>query len=451
MKKSMLMSALLFAFGAAYAADGDTTKTEAATKEAPSAEEAIMNLNGRVDGLNESYLETKATAEKLAKIKVSGYIQAQWQYADSMGVGSVAGGAFPANSQERFLLRRGRVKTTYETPTSKYVLQIDVTPTGVGIKDAYATIMEPWTKSLSYTMGVFDRPFGFEIGYSSSSREAPERSRVYQTLFPGERDLGAKLEIAPPATWGLAQYLNLKGGAFTGMGPTANENDNEKDLIGRAGFTAPLYDINLAIDGGFSAYVGTVTSLSDTLLSVQDTGGISNFIISKGNAKQNIDRKIFGVDAQVYYDIPVIGGMSLRGEYLWGEQPGTSGSSAFYNPAAATTPQVVSRNFAGWYVTYIQNLGTKLQALARYDVYDPNTDAKNTDIGAKGTKFNSTDIAYGTVGLGLIYHYDENVKFTGYYDMVTNEEVNAAATGALAPYKSDIADNVFTFRMQVKF
>ena len=156
-----------------------------------------------MESLNESYLETKSTVDKLAKIKVSGYIQAQWQYADSNGQPSIAGGNFRPPTKQRFQLRRGRLKTPYEAATSKYVLQFDVAQTGLAIKDAYATIIEPWLKTFSATMGVFDRPFGFEISYSSSSRESPERSRVFQTLFPGERDLGAKLEIAPPSEMGL--------------------------------------------------------------------------------------------------------------------------------------------------------------------------------------------------------------------------------------------------------
>ena len=38
-----------------------------------------------------------------------------------------------------------------------------------------------------------------------------------------------------------------------------------------------------------------------------------------------------------------------------------------------------------------------------------------------------------------------------YYDMVANEEINSNATGGLATWEKDFDDNVFTFRMQVKF
>jgi hypothetical protein len=479
MKKSMLMSLMFLAVGAVYGADGDTTNTMSAAPQGPTVEEGLANVKGALDGLNETFLETKATVDKLAKIKLSGYIQAQWQYADSVGIQSVAGGNFPGKfvngatvqnavgARQRFLVRRGRLKTTYETPTSRYVLQFDVIPAGVSIKDAYLTVMEPWLNTFSYTMGVFDRPFGYEISYSSSSRESPERSRVYQVLFPGERDMGAKLEINPGANMGIAQYFNFKGGVFTGMGPTTNEIDDEQDIIGRLGFKLPFYDLNLAIDGGFSANIGKVKSIVDIAYAIDDTiPGVKSWVANKGNAGKSVDRNIMGVDAQVYYDLPVIGGFAIRGEYIWGNQPTTRTSTNVFSgtPAASattptpSTPQAADREVMGWYVNFVQNLGTKVQAVVKYDMFDPNTKVKGKDVGAaKESNLAPADLAIATLGLGGIFHWDENVKFVAYYDMVTNEKANSAAVGsnaantaALAPWKKDLNDNVFTFRVQVK-
>ncbi|MEO7425183.1 MAG: hypothetical protein ABI036_08345, partial [Fibrobacteria bacterium] len=198
MNKTMLLS-LLLAYGAVKAADGDTTKTEAAaaTASAPSQEEALANLKGQVDGLNESYLETKVTVDKLARIKVGGYLQAQWQHADTNGgaAGAFAGGGFPATSNQRLQLRRVRLKTSYDAGTSQYVMEFEARPSGVALKDAEVILKEPWLNTFSVSLGLMDRPFGFEIPYSSSAHEAPERTRVYQTIFKDEKDLGAKLEI----------------------------------------------------------------------------------------------------------------------------------------------------------------------------------------------------------------------------------------------------------------
>jgi hypothetical protein len=456
MKKSILMSLMIMAFGAAYGEEGDSTQA-AAPAAGVSVEEGLSNVKGSVESLNESYLETKSTVDKLAKIKVSGYIQAQWQYADSNGQPSIAGGNFAPLTNQRFQLRRARLKTQYESATSRYVLQFDVAQTGLAIKDAYVTLMEPWLKTFSGTMGVFNRPFGFEIAYSSSSRESPERARVFQTLFPGERDMGAMLEIAPPSEMGPLSMLNFKGGVFTGMRENTIENDNEQDFIGRLGFQAPFYDLNLSIDGGVSAYMGKVTARTDTVFeSGTGANGLEAMIRDVGNLNQTVDRNYYGVDLQLYYDLPVIGGTSIRGEYLWGEQPGVAGSSSFY-PGTGT---LYKREFMGWYGMLVQNIFAKNQLVVKYDVYDPNVNAEASDIGKAttatgvgptGVALSATDITISTLGLGWLYHWDENVRLMAYYDMVANEEINTNATGGLATWEKDFDDNVFTFRMQVKF
>jgi opacity protein-like surface antigen len=95
------------------------------------------------------------------------------------------------------------------------------------------------------------------------------------------------------------------------------------------------------------------------------------------------------------------------------------------------------------------------QFILKYDVFTPNTDVSSTDIGATTpvgrVALSAGDIKFTTLGLGWVYHWDSNVKFTFYYDMVTNDKVNANAPAALAAFKDDIKDNVFTVRMQYKF
>ena len=130
---------------------------------------------------------------------------------------------------------------------------------------------------------------------------------------------------------------------------------------------------------------------------------------------------------------------------------------------------------AGWYVMLVQNMGTIFQAVARYDVFDPNTDAKGSDIfryeQTENERLNHlqsiADLKFSTLGLGVNYFWDEHLRFTIYYDMVTNENVNAAnkdnlyvygssvpavvPSNPLAHYQNDLSDNVFTFRAQIKF
>ncbi|MCX6135726.1 MAG: hypothetical protein NTU47_18120 [Ignavibacteriales bacterium] len=448
MKKLFLTCLVLLGF-TLRAQEKDTTLA--------SLQQKMTDVKEQVDGLNEQLMALTPVVDALKKIKITGYIQSQFQVADGDGVGSFAGGNFAAGVHSRYLVRRGRVKFNYDNDLTQYVLQIDVTPGGVAIKDAYASIREPWMKTFGLTAGVFDRPFGFEISYSSSNREAPERTRMYQTLFPGERDMGAKIEIMPPEGSAMS-WFNFKAGLFTGMGPTAQENDNYKDLIGRGGFTLPMRDAGLEIDGGVSFYMGKVRSNQRAIYTLDGGSKAFAYDSSASNNGAYFDRTYIGADVQLYYEMPVLGGMTLRGEYISGKQPGTGGTSAtsnysaFYNAAGTALYQ---RNFSGYYVNYVQNLGLNHQFILKYDVFTPNSDITGNDIGAATPTgkvgLNAGDIQFTTLGIGWVYHWDTNVKFTFYYDMVTNEKVNANAPAALAAFKDDIKDNVFTVRMQYKF
>src|SRR5688572_16790038 len=133
----------------------------------------------------------------LKRFKISGYLQPQFQVADSAGQPSFAGGNFAAGVDKRFMIRRGRFKVQYTSPinakgisTSQYVFQIDATEKGIAVKDIYAKLSEPWLGVFAVTMGMFNNPFGFEIAYSSSLRESPERGRMSQLHCPNEREVG---------------------------------------------------------------------------------------------------------------------------------------------------------------------------------------------------------------------------------------------------------------------
>ena len=432
-----------------HAQEKDTTSA--------SLQEKVTELKEQADGLNEQLLTLTPIVDALKKIKISGYIQSQFQVADADGVGSFAGGNFAAGVHSRYQVRRGRLKVNYDNDLTQFVLQVDATPGGVAIKDAYVSLKEPWTRTFGLTAGVFDRPFGFEISYSSSNREAPERTRMYQTLFPGERDMGAKLEITPPETSPM-NWFNFKAGFFTGMGPTAQENDNYKDLIGRAGFLLPMRDAGLEIDGGVSWYLGKVRSNQRAVYKMDGDAKTFAYDSTVANIGSYFDRTYIGADVQLYYEIPVLGGMTVRGEYISGKQPGTGGNSAtsnyssFYNVAGTALYQ---RNFSGFYVNYVQNVGLSNQFIVKYDEFTPNSDASSNDIGATTPvgkiALTAGDLKFTTLGLGWIYHWDSNVKFTIYYDMVTNDKVNSSAPAVLAAFKDDIKDNVFTARVQYKF
>ncbi len=371
-----------------------------------------------------------------SKLKFSGYVQAQYQNAESNGIRSFSGGNFPEDVKSRFMIRRARFKTEYQNDKNSAVIQIDVAPNGVTIKDAYLEIFDPWTKSIGITTGYFITPFGFENDFSSSRRETPERSRMIQVLFPGQRDLGAQLNVFPKS--GALSFFNLKAGIFHGTG--GNEVDNNKDFIGRLGFNIPAKNKDLTLSGGVSLYAGKVKNRNSQVIDFENfTGGT---IDSISNLNEYFDRKYYGADLQLGAKVLPFGKTILRGEFATGDQPGTAKSNRFYS----STDQLYLRNFLGYYVYFIQSLGKKNELVVKYDVFDPNTDAAENDFNSTGSLLTSEDLKFSTLGFGINHFWDSNIKFMLHYELVKNEETPMFKNSA-----KDLKDDVLTFRIQYKF
>ena len=405
------------------------------------------------DTLNAKIENVKSDVDLLKKLKISGYIQAQWQLADTAGqLSPFSGGAFPKTADNRFMVRRGRVKFAYEGKLSQFVLQIDATQNGVTLKDAYANFKDPWLQMFTLQGGVFNRPFGFEIAYSSSLRETPERARVTQTLFPGERDLGAQLTIQPRKesrfNFIRANLALINGNAIS------SEIDSKKDFVGQLGIANVTKNQKFRYGVGVSYYNGGVfqeTKKVYNMATLDD--GTKGFAVDStdSNKGEYAKREYYGADAQFSLDW-VIGVTTLRGEYLWGTQPG--GSKSKISPTGRVIPDIgvtdtYNRSFNGGYVYFIQNiLNSRHEIVVKYDFFDPNTDVKGKDI-KTGNKFSGADVAYTTLGFGYNVRLYSNLKLMAYYEVVKNEET--ALTTSTADYTKDIKDNVFTLRLQFKF
>ncbi|HLW39015.1 MAG TPA: hypothetical protein VKX31_01395, partial [Brumimicrobium sp.] len=138
--------------------------------------------------------EDQGIETKLKGLSVSVYIQPQFQWGEedaSLKVGSSNNDL--NKSFNRFGIRRGRLKFEYKKGIVSGVFQLNITDKGISLKDVYVDLKDPWVGSNSLKLGVSNRTFGYEVQYSSSERESPERSTIFQTLFPEERDLGAVL------------------------------------------------------------------------------------------------------------------------------------------------------------------------------------------------------------------------------------------------------------------
>src|SRR4051812_12547229 len=73
------------------------------------------------DSLTKQLNKLRDDVLSLKNLKVTGWIQAQFQYAETRGVANFDGGNFAPNSDKRFMIRRGRIKFTYNGKNSQYV------------------------------------------------------------------------------------------------------------------------------------------------------------------------------------------------------------------------------------------------------------------------------------------------------------------------------------------
>src|SRR5437868_5144952 len=167
-----------------------------------------------------------STYQRFNWIVISGYMQPQYQVASSEGAHSYNGGDFPTNVNNRFMLRRGRVKLEYarfnlqNKPVVQFVFQFDGTERGVFIRDLFGRVFENRWELFAFSMGMFARPFGYELNLSSSDRESPERGRMSQILMKTERDLGAMVSFEPRSRQDFLRYVKVDAGFFNGPGLT---------------------------------------------------------------------------------------------------------------------------------------------------------------------------------------------------------------------------------------
>lgn len=468
----------------------------------------VTTLRDKISGVEERLATAEADLSKLTKIKFSGYIQAQWQHWEAANV-------FPSNY---VTIRRARFKLQYEPSKGiALVLQPDFQPGNFVIKEAYARINEPWLKTFSLWVGKFNRP-NYEVEYSSSDLEALERSRVITSLYPGEYAIGAKLEVTPPSIplkFQLALFNGNDGQPIpdaTGANQNSADNkdfDNYKDLMGRL-----TYAFKLGRWGGLTlgahGYYGAVRATTDTLLK-------SNYSKDKAVAIGSaLSRNWAGVEAQLFID--VLGGLVLKGEYIMGVNafPGyknTASTSSFTNKYNTTNDTLtllttntttttmapnIRRNFSGFYVYLVKNIGKRNQFTIRYDKFDPNTNLAGGDLGVNGYKTNinktdiktstggpagnviinktvtntvtnnaltsgTADLAYSQITLAWSYYFDDNIKISLAYDIPMNEKAGTvgkvisgsySAPGGISSkydYSNLIKQNVLTLRFQAKF
>lgn len=457
MKK--IIVALLFATFAKVTAQEVVNDSIKAPISIDSLKQSIDDHTMRLGSFDERLAAVEGELSKLTKIKLSGYVQAQYdnyEYQKDLTPVSTSNENQPVRST--FFIRRARIKFTYEGIEGvKLVIQPDFAFDKVTLRDCYAVLNDRWLNTFSLTAGQFNR-LSYEVEFSSNTREFLERTRVTNHLYPTERDLGIKLEANFYTKFGIPlkfQAAVLNGNFATGeLSNQLRDIDNQKDFMLRAVYSFKFQNAGLGVDLGGHGYFGKLKVMPTTTPALATFSDLDNMDI-KPDVGTPLPKSWFGLETQIYYDF--LGGMSLKGEYLQGRDATSANPLQKYSVFGMPSANKV-RDIKGWYVALTKNVGKKHQLAVRMDYFDPNTRLAGNEV----TRMD--DLSYTTFNLGWQYFFDEHVKVVLGYNIPINEKsdnIVAASAYSLNGFKltpdmfksdaSDFLDNTFTIRLQAKF
>ena len=432
-----------------------------------SSDSSVIERNKKIDNI----------LNILREFRFQVYIQPEWQKADTAGISSFAGGNFPVNANNRFLLRRGRFKLSWQHETvnkhgdsikvGEFAFQFDATEKGFNlVKDFYGRIIDPWTGWVSLQGGIFLRPFGYECPAPPATHESPEFSRVTQTITPNEDELGEALIIESPRNF-KPLYLRfdatMVNGEGIGLGQTGTYQ-SRKDFIGRlvVGKTLNIGKAKLGINASGSYYYGSVLQTTANVYQVQTVGGLTEFVdVTRGTAdtaqksRAGYKREYFDGHLQINFDYRVNSSFStttmVRGEIVAGQQPGAQALSQVPIGTGNNAPStdLYIRRFMGGMLYLTQSFHNKVgkhtihnDITFKMDIYDPNTQVAGVNV-VSIRNFNIADIKYTTLGFGYTFCPTPYFKLVVWYDHVMNESTGLA--GWTSSYKKN---DVLTIRTQ---
>ena len=394
---------------------------------------------------------TSMLPEFLQGIVFSSYVQAQYEHhqdsEDQLRQGGVV------LNQDRFVLRRARLKIEKEWEYASILAEIDgnsVKGPAIGFQHAEASLLYrggepvPTPPLLKLTLGLFDVPFGNELTESPRARFFLERSLASRSFFPAEPDLG--LRISTQLGW-LRASVALMNGEPLGekSGFSLRDPSSSKDIVARAGAVVrPSSHVDIA--GGVSVLNGKgfhpgtdAGKASVAWKDVNENGQIDAGELTASPAtsptlSQSFDRWAVGADLRLGLETPV-GWLRLSGELMSGSNMDrglfvadpvlTSIDSRELGVAVSVTQEIMRYGVVGF----------------RFDTYDPNADSRDRQGGKLLPSSQAVRTFSPMVGLMI----PDRARLLFQYD-VQRDELGRDPRGV----PTDLANDTWTLRLQVE-
>jgi hypothetical protein len=382
---------------------------------------------------------------------LSGFLQADLAFRQSSEDQLNTSTGAPLN-EDRFVLRRARLRAAYEAPFWGSALELDAnTVSGGQVRVLGAEVSGRWPGDATrvplamLTLGLFKIPFGWEVVQSDKDRLFLERSAIVRALFPGEYDLGGRLQ----GGWRFLRYaIAVQNGEPIGEKTFPLRDPNRaKDVTGRIGIDSAV-GASLQCAGGFSALYGRGfhkgTPPTKPVLSWQDRDEDGVFDMGElqvapgmsATPSANFSRFALGADARLTLRTARLGDTLVYGEVIFGKN--LDRAILVADPLGPLGRDVRE---LGFYLAVVQDFGSHVQLGVRYDTYDPDRDATDS----QGAILVPSSQSYQSVALALALR-------SGPGRLVVEYDINRNHLGRTSNgMPTNLADNVVTVRSEVKF
>lgn len=384
-------------------------------------------------------------------VRLSGFVHADYGVRQS-SVDQLSPSSAPLN-EDRFNIRRARLRAAIEGTYVAGAVEFDGnTNRGATARILGAEASLRWPGATSHdppllmaTIGSFKIPFGFEVLQSDRDRLFLERSTAERALFPGEYDLGARLQ----GGWKFLRYavafMNGEPAGETSGFPGRDPN-HQKDVVGRLGVDVEVGEkISVAAGGsalaGYGFHPGTPPTKPSIIWQDRNQDGMfqSNEVSVaagvSGTPSSNFKRQAVGGDLRIAARVLPIGETTGYAEvYL---------AKNLDRAVLPADPKSVGRDITelGSYFAITQQLGEHGLVGFRYDYYNPDRDSTDTQVAVIIPQsfiyqtYAFTAALTSTAGR-LIVEYDVNRNHLG------RDEVGLP---------TNLKDNTFFVRGEAKF
>jgi hypothetical protein len=445
MRRALAVAALALAGGGGLAGGGALAAEPSGVEQLA---RRIDQLEAEVRALREERAPSGAehAGLRLGRLTVtlSGFLQADTVPYHQASADEVDPSTGAPLNQTRFSIRRAHLRTDLDYGLAAALLELEastVTDPLVRLFDAELSLRWPSRTAgappyLQGSLGLMRIPFGRENQERDFERLFMERSALVRALFPGENDVGVRLQ----GGWRFLRYqLAAMNGHPIGDAQLALlDPTRSKDLLGRLGIDTRVRR-RLAVQAGLSALWGTGFSTgrpaTKDSFAWHDTNGDGQVDPTEllgipgqpPEPSRTFARYALGGDVRASAELPRLGALTLAAELIWATNLARALLPA--DPVAVGHPL----RELGWYVGVTQQL-TRWAAIGlRYDRYDPDADAREQ----AGAQLVPRDRTFSTWALVAAAFYPPWVRLSLEWDHNRNP-LGRDASGAPATLGADM-------------